>query len=173
MGFAVCLTLAMASCSRAKATPAPPPFDGRAFIVAAMQLTRSDVDIATLARRKGSLPETRALAADVAREQQQMLDALAPLARKRSVPPPAVPDVQLALQQNLDSVIDLYDQAYVLGTMQNFDVLRAALDRAAVSNDRELQQFAQRWIPVVASRRAAAATLLNGRLGGSPFHVAP
>jgi len=162
------LVLLLAACYRA----AGPPFDANAFLATTANLAISDVDVGTLAARRAQLPETRQLGAAVAGEQRALLAAMAPLAQRRRVAMPAVlEERRVALRQNLSMLApDMFDRAFALAMVQDYDALLGILGDAAHSGDDDLRAFAKGARPTVAARRRAAAALLS-RLGGSPFNV--
>jgi predicted outer membrane protein len=174
-GFAraVCIALLAAACSRGEAAK-DPPFDAKAFIATTASLALSDVDVGNLAVRKARLPETKQLAAALGNEQRALLAALALVAQHRGVAMPAVlEDRRAALHQNLSILTgQVFDRAWALAMVQDYDALLRALGDAAHSGDDDLRAFASREQPTIAARRKAAGDLLN-RLGGSPFNVAP
>jgi predicted outer membrane protein len=174
-GFAgaVCVALLAAACSRGEAAKTP-SFDAKAFIATTASLARSDVDLGDLAVRKGRLPQTRQLAAALAAEQRALLGALAPVAQRRGVAMPAgLEDRRVALHQNLSILSgQVFDRAWALAMVQDYDAIVRGLGDASDSGDDDLRAFAARVQPAVMARRKAANDLL-AKLGGSPFNVAP
>ncbi|HEV2721353.1 MAG TPA: DUF4142 domain-containing protein [Thermoanaerobaculia bacterium] len=163
------LVLLATACQRAADAP---PYDAGAFIVTTANLALSDVDVGTLAARRAQLPETRQLGAAVAAEQRALLAALVPLAQRHRVAMPAViEERRVALHQNLSILApDMFDRAFALAMVQDYDAMLATLGDAARSGPDDLRDFAARVRPTIATRRRAAAALLS-RLGGSPFNV--
>jgi putative membrane protein len=172
-GFAriVCAALLFVSCHRGG--PSAPPFDANAFIAATADVARSDVNLGDEAARRARLPETKQLGAAVAAEQRALLADLATVAQRRKVAlPAALEDRRAALQQNLAILQGrVYDRAWALALVQDYDALLSSLG-AASQSDEDLRAFAARVRPTVAARRKAVGALLN-ELGGSPFNVAP
>ena len=175
-GFAriACIALLAAACHRGEAAKQNPPFDANAFIVTTAGLARSDVDLGDLALRKARLPETRQLGAIVGVEQRTLLAALAPLAERRKIAMPAVlEDRRAALHQNLSMLPgQVFDRAWALAMVQDYDAILRGLAAAAQSGDQDLRAFAARARPKISARRTDAGELL-ARLGGTPFNVAP
>ena len=169
----ILLALALvAGCSRT-APPAhaaaPPPF------VEPMLLSENaEIDLATVAMRRGNHPDVRALAMTLAREQRAMRAALAAFAAQRRMAVPlGVVEKSAALHQNLVLLTpDLFDVGYVMGVIQDLNGQLAALTAATKSADLQQRQFARSYEPVVARERKTAMSLLKD-LGGSPFGYPP
>ena len=162
----------IAGCSRdARSARAAPPTS----MVEPMLLSENaQVDLATIAIRRGNHPDVRALASMLAREQSAMRAALVAFARQRKMPVPlGVVEKSAALHENLVMLTpDLFDVGYVLGVVQDLNAQLAVLDTASKSPDLQQRQFARSFEPVVTRERKAAMSLLKD-LGGSPFGYPP
>jgi len=165
----LCSALA-AGCSRSKARAAEASFDGSKFVIATLQTTMSEVDLAVMAARRGRLPETRQLGAIIHRQQGELQQALIAIAaKKRMGVPTATEPRKRALKENLDILPgQVFDRAYALAMIQDFDALIASFEKASRSDDKELATFARDNLPRLKQQRQFAAELLD-RLGGSPF----
>lgn len=163
--------LLFAACHRGGASA--PPFDPNAYIATTANLAYADVDLGDYAVRRARLPQTKQLGAAVAAEQRALLAQLAPLAQRRRIAMPNVlEDRRAALHQNLSILSgQLYDRAWALALVQDYDALLNGLAAASRSDD-DLRAFAGRVRPTVAARRKSVGALLE-QLGGTPFNVAP
>lgn len=165
----LCVALLLAvACHRGAAEA--PPFNANAFITTTANVALSDVDLGDQAMRKARRPETKELGAAVMNEQRALLAALAPLAQRRNVAMPSLlEDRRAALHQNLSILPgEVFDRAWALAMVQDYDAILAALRDASRSNDGDVRAFAARMRPTINARRKAVNGLL-GTLGGSPF----
>jgi putative membrane protein len=161
-------------CRHEKPKQGPPPFDRSTFITSTLQASLSNIDLGAMAAHRGRLPVTRQLAAVLHREQSQLLDALTALAKRRNITvPTAVDEKKRALKDNLAILPgQIFDRAYALAMLQDFNAMASSFQRASSSGDRDLEAFANEWRPIVAAEQRSAAALLN-QLGGSPFGFVP
>lgn len=164
----------VAACSR-DAPPAhaaaPPPQQ----LVEPMLLSENaEIDLATIAMRRGNHPDVRMMAMMLEREQTAMRAALAAFAQQRRMPVPlGVIEKAAALHQNLAMLTpDLFDVGYVLGVVQDLNAQLATLGAASKSPDLQERQFARSFEPIVGRERKTAVSLLKD-LGGSPFGYPP
>ena len=163
--------LLIAACHRSGADA--PPFDPNAYVATTANIAYADVDLGDYAVRRARLPQTKQLGAAVAAEQRALLAQLAPIAQRRKIAMPnALEDRRVALHQNLSILSgNLYDRAWALALVQDYDALLGGLG-AASQSDADLRAFAAHVRPTIEARRKTLGALL-AQLGGSPFNVAP
>lgn len=162
--------LLLGACERRSTSAAEAPFNGRAFLTQTLLTTLADAHLGSMAAKKGQLAETRELGAAMRREQQQLHEAAASIARRRGIDVPrGIEQKKAALTDNLAVLAEQsFDRGYALAMVQDLRVMSASLDRAARSNDRELAEFAKRWQPIVDDRVDRAERVMK-KVGGSPF----
>jgi predicted outer membrane protein len=164
------LLLLIGGCVRSGTRNVAPPFDSARFISHSLIASMSNADLGALAAKRGRLPETRQFGDAMHREQSEMLTSLTALAQQRKIGvPQQTEEKRVALKDNLQVLPgQVFDRGYALAMVQDLDSAIATFDTASTANDRDVQQFAQRYRPVLVAREREASALLN-RLGGSPF----
>jgi predicted outer membrane protein len=159
----------IAACSRSGGRRAL-PFNSTHFITHALMTSMSNADLGALAARRGRLPETRQFGEAMRRDQSEMLSNLAALARRRKINMPlGIEEKKVALKDNLQTLPgQVFDRGYALAMVQDLGASIATFDAAVAAHEPDVQQFAQRYRPILVARHRDASALLN-RLGGSPF----
>jgi len=162
--------LLLGACGKRSTSAAEAPFNGRAFLTQTLLTTLADANLGTMAAKKGRLAETRELGAAMQREQQQLHDAAAAIARRRGIDiPRGIEQKKAALTDNLAILPgQVFDRGYTLAMLQDLRAVSATLDRASRSSDRELAAFAKYWRPILDEREENAERVMK-KLGGSPF----
>lgn len=166
----ITMVLALVQCTREQKADAKPAFDQKQFFTFVLLTARADAQLAVTAAKRGREPETRAFGTALQRQQQQMYDALMPLAQSRHVAIPAgIEERKAALRDNLAILPgQVFDRGYNLAMLQDLRRLRTALQGATAQQDAQLAAYAKQFLPEVQQMEDAAGKALQAS-GGSPF----
>ena len=168
-GVLCVLTLVAAACHRSAPRGAQ-PFDRNVFITYTLQSLLANNDLGAMAAHRGRLPETRQLGATIHREHKQLFDTLSAIAQRKGVAiPQGVEEKKVALKENLAILPgQVFDRAYALAMLQDFDVAIRNFRAASKCGDRDIESFAAQSLPLLTNDQRATKALLDS-LGGSPF----
>ncbi|MEA2336041.1 MAG: putative rane protein [Thermoanaerobaculia bacterium] len=162
------------ACSRSQSNgkPQDPSVATRAFLTWALQTSQSDSDLGAIAARRAYVPDTRTLAAQIARDHAALHADLVAIAQQHGITAPRdLEERHRALKENLLTLPgQVFDRGFTLAMAQDSTFMLRGFDRT--SSDPALKQLAAKYRPLIEQQKKVSTQILD-RIGGSPFGYAP
>jgi putative membrane protein len=134
-------------------TPGTPTLKAsdKTFVTNTLAGGQSEVELAALAKQKGTNPKIKALADRLETDHQKANDELKSIATQKGITPPAGPDkAQQATKARLEKLDGAaFDQAYAKTMVENHNKGIRNFETEAKSSDPELKGFAEKTLPTL------------------------